>query len=410
VTSAGLNVHPEDLESALRAQPAIRDCVVVGIEREGNAEPCAVLLLRQQQADAPEALRSANAMLADFQQIRKWFVWPETDFPRTPTQKPVIPEIQCAAQVRFGAPEMAHSSGGSSGWLSRFFRDNAAGKSGDLSSLTSLERVELLGFLEERFNMELDETSFCEAKTVADVESILRQPLPQQPPFPYPRWARRWPIRWFREIAYYLLVSPAVRLFAWARVRGRENLRGVRGPVLIISNHVADFDSGLILASLPGRLRRRLAIAMGGERLREFRRPSPNLSAFRRLCRKVQYILLVSVFNVFSLPKRAGFRESFSYAGELADAGWSTLIFPEGEVTQDGRIHAFRSGIGLLGSQLSVPVIPAKIIGVFEMRQKRKRFARPGAVQVTFGAPVVFSPSASEEEITRTLEERVRSL
>ena len=46
VTSGGLNIYPEDLEAALRRQPEVKDCVVVGIERGGNAEPCAVLILR----------------------------------------------------------------------------------------------------------------------------------------------------------------------------------------------------------------------------------------------------------------------------------------------------------------------------------------------------------------------------
>ena len=46
VTREGMNVYPEDLEAALRQQPGIRDCVVVGLEQGGNAEPCAVLILR----------------------------------------------------------------------------------------------------------------------------------------------------------------------------------------------------------------------------------------------------------------------------------------------------------------------------------------------------------------------------
>ncbi len=43
VTPAGMNIHPEDLEPALRRQPEVRDCVVIGLPRNGNAEPCAVL-------------------------------------------------------------------------------------------------------------------------------------------------------------------------------------------------------------------------------------------------------------------------------------------------------------------------------------------------------------------------------
>ena len=43
ITSAGMNVFPEDLERELRDQPGVRDCVVIGLEKEGNAEPYAVL-------------------------------------------------------------------------------------------------------------------------------------------------------------------------------------------------------------------------------------------------------------------------------------------------------------------------------------------------------------------------------
>src|SRR6266852_1604008 len=46
VNAEGMNIYPEDLEAALRAQPEVRDSVVVGLERNGNAEPCAVLLMR----------------------------------------------------------------------------------------------------------------------------------------------------------------------------------------------------------------------------------------------------------------------------------------------------------------------------------------------------------------------------
>ena len=46
VTPGGTNVYPEDLEAALRRQPEVKDCVVVGIDRGGNAEPCAVVIPR----------------------------------------------------------------------------------------------------------------------------------------------------------------------------------------------------------------------------------------------------------------------------------------------------------------------------------------------------------------------------
>src|SRR5947209_2742123 len=78
VTPEGMNVHPEDLEAALRQQPQVRDCVVIGLPRNGNAEPCAVLIL-EAGADAAHVVERANAALPEFQRMRHFFVWPEED-------------------------------------------------------------------------------------------------------------------------------------------------------------------------------------------------------------------------------------------------------------------------------------------------------------------------------------------
>ncbi|MBZ5667692.1 MAG: AMP-binding protein, partial [Acidobacteriia bacterium] len=92
VTPAGMNIYPEDLEAALRRQKEVRDCVVVGLERGGNAEPCAVLILRDREAQAGADVNTivarANETLAEYQRMHAWFLWPEEDFPRSSTQKP----------------------------------------------------------------------------------------------------------------------------------------------------------------------------------------------------------------------------------------------------------------------------------------------------------------------------------
>ncbi|MFZ0969546.1 MAG: lysophospholipid acyltransferase family protein [Candidatus Acidiferrales bacterium] len=140
------------------------------------------------------------------------------------------------------------------------------------------------------------------------------------------------------------------------------------------------------------------------------RRPPQDSSLPRRALERLKYFLVVALFNVFPLPRRSGFRESFSYAGELIERGESVLIFPEGELTSDGSIAPFRSGIGLLASQLKVPVVPVRIEGLFAVRQAHKRMARPGTVRVTIGEPVTFPPEATPEEITQELQVRVWAL
>ena len=94
VTAAGMNVYPEDLEKALKQQAGVRDCVVIGLDRGGNQEACAVLLLDTLQANPASVIESANRSLAEYQKIHQWFLWPELDFPRTPTQKPMLPRIR----------------------------------------------------------------------------------------------------------------------------------------------------------------------------------------------------------------------------------------------------------------------------------------------------------------------------
>lgn len=87
ITAAGLNIHPEDLEAALNRQAEVRMCAVVGVEGVRGSEPLAVLILRDDNADPSQAVERANEELARHQQMRHWYVWPDTDFPRTPTHK-----------------------------------------------------------------------------------------------------------------------------------------------------------------------------------------------------------------------------------------------------------------------------------------------------------------------------------
>jgi 1-acyl-sn-glycerol-3-phosphate acyltransferase len=88
------------------------------------------------------------------------------------------------------------------------------------------------------------------------------------------------------------------------------------------------------------------------------------------------------------------------------DHGWSILIFPEGTETPDGTIQPFKAGIGLLASELNIPVVPIRLDGLFELKQQRNLFPRPGTVSITFGDPITFLPKVTATEITIELEKR----
>jgi long-chain acyl-CoA synthetase len=417
VTPEGLNVYPADLEAELRKEPGVRDCVVVGLARDGNAEPCAVLLLREVHSDggAAEIVHRANQRLAPFQQMRWWLVWRDKDFPRTPTQKPVLSRIREAAEAKLGGAEaVTATSGAPSGPLAELFARVSHGRAlpDDASKLqlSSVERVDLLSALEDRYQVDLSETEFASADSVRELERLVESPASRAAPFHYPRWPQGWPARIFRFAALNLVARPAMLILAWPRIRGRENLRGVSGPVLVVSNHVTYLDPGYVLEALPGRVRRRLAVAMDGEVLASMRKPTPGTGFVAGLLGRVKYILITSIFNVFPLPRVSGFRKSFAFIGDLIDRGWSVLVFPEGELTRDGRVAPFRAGIGLLAARLKVPVVPVRLDGLYERKGAGKSWARPGQIHVSIGAPVRFGETDAAEQIARDLERRVGAL
>ena len=268
--------------------------------------------------------------------------------------------------------------------------------------------------LEDRYQIEIDEASFTAATTVGDVERIVNAGgarAEEAAQYPYPAWAQSTPVRWFRVAFYYAVVLPITSLLCWARVTGRENLKGLDGPALFVSNHITYFDHALIMSAMPGRFRRRLAIAQEGERLRWWRRAPEGTSLLKRLRWRIQYFLVVVIFNTFSLPKASGFRRSFAYAGESVDRGYNLLVFPEGIRADAPGLNPFRPGIGVLASRLGIPVVPVRIDGLIDLKLSGRRgFTTPHNVTIRLGAPVTYSPDEDPTHITADLERRVKEI
>ncbi len=430
VTAAGLNIYPEDLETELHREPQVRASAVISFEAARGPEPLAVLLLADACADAESIIKRVNRRLSDYQQIRRWFVWRDSDFPRTTTTQK-IRKRDIAERVRAelaGATlqptaasplleTVAHLSGED---ISRL--DSSANITTDLK-LDSLGRVELLSALEERYQVELDEAAFTSATTLGDIEKMIHQSQPRpagqgkemnapesKRRYPFAEWAYGFPATWIRLAALYLFILPAARLLGSPRARGKAHLRHLRSPVLFVSNHITQTDAGLILAALPFRFKRKLAIAMRGELLSELRYPPDGLGRLREWIWKIEWWLVTCFFNVFPLPQEGGFRKSFAFAGQAVDRGYNVLVFPEGSRTKDGRMKPFMRGTGLLAEGLNIQIVPVKIDGLFELKARHKHVAWPGQISVTFGEPVTYQSGADLDFITRDLETRVARL
>jgi long-chain acyl-CoA synthetase len=352
------------------------------------------------------AIAAANATLAEYQRIRRWLLWPEPDFPRTPTGKPRL------AVIVSRAAELLHSPATSASDSFTSFTSSSSFPS-SLKDMSSLDRVELLSTLEHRYNVELNETQFAKAQSFAEIQQLLAQPAARRSDYVYPRWTQRAPVRLLRLFIYYALTWPATLLLAHPRIRGREHLANLHGPVLFVANHTTRrADIGLILYSLPARFRNRLATAMLGETLQIFRHPPHQWFFAKRWLWQLGYFLVVSLFNVYPLPQLSGFRESFRFAGESADRGYSLLVFPEGIVNDRDtpEMARFQPGIGLLAQNLNIPIVPLRLDGVWQMKQQHRRLARLNELTVHIGAPVTISPNTPPAEVASRLLSLVQSL
>jgi long-chain acyl-CoA synthetase len=415
VTPEGLNVFPEDVERVVATVPGVRDVAVVGVGAGSDERVHAVLVL-DPDVDPQGVIRQANLGLLDHQKIRGVSIWPSGELPRTEGTRKLrrrelhdwvatgIAPRASLGEARSVASIVAQFASG---------RQVTSATTLDELGLSSLERVELMGALEEQFGSTIDEAAFANAANLAALEQVVQQAPPTTEDageaVDFPSWNRSWPARALRRISLPTWILPLARVFAWIKVEGLEHLDGIEGPVVFAANHQSHIDAPAILWALPARWRYRVAIAMA----KEFFKPHFFPSEYGRRAwatNSLNYYLAALFFNAFPLPQReAGARQSLRYIGDLLTDGWSVLIFPEGKRTETGEIRPFRPGIGMIGARLDVRVVPVRLEGLDRVLHHTARMATPGRVRVAFGAPLTLEGD-DYVELAHRVEEGVRAL
>jgi long-chain acyl-CoA synthetase len=466
VTAAGLNLHPEDLEAAIEQEPGVLACAVVGVETAAGPEPYAVLSFRGSHAQAAKAIEHANTKLAEFQRILRWELWPEPDLPRTSTGKVRRKAVAdwVAANHTAAAKGISTNAARKSArkdWLLELIAQitgETPQETADEARLAedlhvdSLGRAELAAAIEERLQM-LPEAGLLEevatlgalrrlvetnthpdaalqtdsapiprisAESVGDEESKPatfapeNQIEPRAPAaFIYPHWPWLLPVRWLRVAVFETAIRPLVWFLAKPRVI-RTGRIDASEPMLIVANHVVSIDTSLMEYALPGPIRRRMAVAMAGEMLEDYRHFRNGQSAKSEgtffLPGPLFYLLVTAFFNAFPLPRKRDFQRSFAHAGDALDHGFNVLIFPEGAVQENGILARFRPGIGLLVKQSGTSVLPMAMRGVRELIAIERHWFRSGMIELVVGQPIRFSPADSEASITARLHAEVEKL
>jgi len=443
VTPQGLNVFPEDVERELLAEPGVTDAAVVGRRVDGEERIHAVLVLAPG-THAEAVVRGANARLEDHQRVWSTSIWPEEALPRTEgTQKLKRKELQRWAESGATAAPARTQAASVEDVVARFAAGRTITKDTTLDELglSSLDRVEMLMALEETFQTTLDERMLAEARTISDLDVMVRAEGPRvrgsdgpkgpevpgsespastagpvedrgagpTDPIDFPSWNRS-RLSWFlRRISLPTWILPLARVFMQLKVDGLEHLAPLEGPVVFAANHQSHLDGPAVLIALPRRWRYWVAPAMAKEFFRAHFYPQ-QFTRKQWFTNSLNYYLSAQFFNTFPIPQReAGTRQTLRYMGDVLGDGYSILIFPEGKRMDEGQMAPFRAGIGMIGARLDVPVVPVRIQGLDKVLHPRWKWPKRGPARIAFGAPLRLT-GEDYQGLAKQVEDAVKKL
>jgi long-chain acyl-CoA synthetase len=425
VLSSGKNIYPEEIESHYRQSPFIKELCVLGLTRPGEPSAERLYAVVVPDADAIREKRIVNAGdlirfemeglsvgLAPPKRVLGYEVSMEP-LPRTSTGKLKRFEIERRVQQTAGprAKGEAALTDEDREWaarpevgpildvIQRAARDGAIARPDanlelDLG-LDSMERIELLSALEQRFQARVPEQESARIFSVRELVDAIRTHgsssrteettsawgtiLASDPP-ENPHLAGLLQPRPIATILLFVALRSllgAARLFLRVTVSGREHLPA-RGPYLISPNHQSYIDSFLVAGTLPFRVFRQLFFVGASE---YFQTPfTARLARFARVIPVDPDSSLLPAMQAGAFGLRHG---------------RVLVLFPEGERSIDGTVKTFKKGAAILSHHLGAPIVPVAIDGVYRVWPRNRpvnwallRPWRRPRVVLRFGAPL----------------------
>ncbi|MBL8049102.1 MAG: 1-acyl-sn-glycerol-3-phosphate acyltransferase [Chthonomonas sp.] len=179
--------------------------------------------------------------------------------------------------------------------------------------------------------------------------------------------------------------------FVLGPLRSIHEERLPRGGLLIVSNHLSDCDPAFAYIGA-----RRHVTFMAKSELFEMK----SIGWFIR------------AFGAFPVrrgaPDRAALKKAIDYLGQ----GQTVGIFPEGRLSEDGKLQPLLSGVALIISRAQVPVVCCGLQNTNRVIPYGSMIPRPAFrwVWARFGRVQRFAPEATNEEIMAWLESELRRL
>lgn len=214
------------------------------------------------------------------------------------------------------------------------------------------------------------------------------------------RWSRTAVAARLREFLVCGVLGPCMDAYTRRRVTGRERLEELEGPAVLVANHASHMDTPALLRALPGRRRRRTAVAAAVDYFYAKRRNALASSL---------------VFGTVPVDRDGGGLgpEATSHLREWVDGGGTLLMFAEGTRTNDAKVGRLKTGAAVLAAQQGVPLVPVYVAGTHTAMPRGhhwmvfrdgRPWGRRHPIEIRFGDPIRLSAGDDPAEAM----ERVR--
>ncbi len=409
---SGLNVYPEDIEKIIDKHENIKESCVLGIEIGNDVVITAVLLLKHKISDnkVKKLISNVNKELEFHQKIQDRIIWRKQDFSRTLTLKvkrhEILKEIENKTHIHTESKDkLIHLLSELSHVDSNDIKDNS-----NLYSelgFDSLKTIELAASIEERLGVDIDEYLIDSKTTVKKLRSLIEKGKDLSKLMKLDKKMFSPLLKPIKVIWSELVFGLASFWFTEFKVEGLENIRNIKGQVIIAPNHLSHLDSPTIMKHLPLRIKTNIAAGaaadyfFAGENIKQ------------KLTSKF-YSYILGAFPMSrdkDIENRTSIRQSFEFVGEIVDRGWSIALAPEGTRSRTGKMGPFKTGIGVIIKETKLPCIPIKLTGLWDILPPGTNFPKQrGPASIKFGKPMYFSDKLTPIEITQQLEKTIREI
>jgi long-chain acyl-CoA synthetase len=427
VTAAGKNVYPEEVEHLYSGLPQVEQLCVVGVwEEEVLGETIhAVVVPNREGLHAPsfegrvrQAVQDRSRTLPSYQRLQRVHIV-EQELPRNALGVIDRPRVKQELLQRLrssrpaGVPlpetnghETRHRNGvpnGSQHALEEGMRTivsrlagvprTQVGPRSNLEAdlrLDSLSKVELLLALETHYQVPLPESLGQGLHTFGDVVEAVRQRVDGDVAViehaeVAPQWGKVLAPKGFFDDGPWLKAGPAkrsvrcltralMRFYAWSwfgfEVSGAEHLPA--GGFIVAANHCSHLDTGAVVTAF-------------GKRGHELFIMGARDYFFNR---RLKGWFFHTFLKVIPFDRTEKVIEGLRLARSVLVSGRPVLIYPEGKRSIGGELQSFKPGIGLLGVELGVPIVPCLIEGTFAAMPKGRAIPHRSKVRVTFAPPL----------------------